>query len=105
VLSFRVTLSRLHTEQEASQTSALLSNVSNTVAYNRMTSRNYDYGRVGGEAEQRGMFSFCVSRHGKFMWSEYYLQNITKPRAPYRHIRLLFNHIHSLLSQVLCVLN
>jgi hypothetical protein len=50
--------------------------------------RNYDDGRVG-EAEQRGMFSFCVPRRGKFMWSENYLQNITKPRAPYRHIRLL----------------
>ena len=67
-------------------------------------SRNYDDDIVG-EAERKGMFSFCVPRRGKFMWREYYLQNTTKPRAPYRHIRLLFHHIHSLLSEVLCVLN
>jgi len=66
--------------------------------------RNYGDG-TAEEAEQRGMFSFCVTRRGKFLWSEYYLKNITKPRVPYLHIRLLFNHIHSLHSEVLCVLN
>jgi hypothetical protein len=44
-------------------------------------SRNYDEG-TAGEAGQRGMFSFCVPSPGKFIWREYYLQNITKTRAP-----------------------
>jgi hypothetical protein len=63
VLSFKVTLSRLHTEQEASQVSALLSNVNNTVAKTRLTMSQLRWWKSGwSRAEGNVQFLRSTSR-------------------------------------------